>query len=85
MNGFCDSSEKANGTCLYLRFVNQQGEVTTKVLCFKSEAAQVKKVTLPMLEICGDLLLAQLNLQLVFTNELLGFINLRKLTCFILP
>jgi len=56
LNEFCDSSEKANGTCLYLRFVNQQGEVTTKVLCFNSKAAPVKKVTFPMLEICGALL-----------------------------
>ena len=30
LHGFCDSSEKAYGACLYLCSVNQQGEVTTK-------------------------------------------------------
>ena len=60
LHGFCDSSEKAYGACLYLRSVNQQGEVTTKLICSKSRVAPVKKVTLPRLELCGALLLAQL-------------------------
>jgi len=60
LHGFCDSSEKAYEACLYLRSVNQQREVTTKLLCSKSRVAPVKKVTLPRLELCGALLLAQL-------------------------
>jgi len=60
LHGFCDSSEKAYGACLYLRSVNQQREVTTKLLCSKSIVAQLKKVTLPRLELCGALLLAHL-------------------------
>jgi len=60
LHGFCDPSEKAYGTCLYLRSVNQQGEVTTKLLCSKSRGAPNKKITLPRLELCGPLLLAQL-------------------------
>ena len=60
LHGFCDSSKKAYEACLYLRSVNQQGEVTTKLLCSKSRVAPVKKVTLPRLELCGSLLLAQL-------------------------
>jgi hypothetical protein len=54
------TSEKAYGACLYLRSVNQQRKVTTKLLCSKLRVAPVKKVTLPRLELCGTLLLAQL-------------------------
>jgi hypothetical protein len=60
LHGFCDSSEEAYGACLYLRSVNQQAEVTTKLLCSKSRVAPVKKITLKRLELCGALLLAQL-------------------------
>jgi hypothetical protein len=59
LHGFCDSNEKAYGACLYLRSVNQQGEVTTKLLCSKSRVAPLNKITLPRLELCGALLLAQ--------------------------
>jgi hypothetical protein len=60
LHGFCDSSEKAYVACLYMRSVNKQGEVTIKLLCSKSRVAPVKKITLARLELCGDLLLAQL-------------------------
>jgi len=60
LHGFCDSSKQAYGACLYLRSVNQQGEVTTKLLFSKLRVAPVKKITLPRLELCGALLLAQL-------------------------
>jgi len=39
LHGFCDPSKKAYGACLYLRCVNQQGEVTTKLLCSKLSVA----------------------------------------------
>jgi hypothetical protein len=60
LHGFCNSSEKAYGECLYLHSVNQHGEVTTEVLCSKSRVAPVKKITLPRFELCGALLLVQL-------------------------
>jgi hypothetical protein len=60
LHGFCDSSEKTYGECLYLGSLNQQGEVTTKLLYSKSKLAPVKKIALPRLELCGALLLVQL-------------------------
>jgi len=59
LRGFCDPSEKAYGACLYLHCVNQQGKVTTKLLCSKLRVAPFKKITL-RLELCGPLLVAQL-------------------------
>ena len=46
--------------CLYLNSLNQQGQVTTKLLCSKSRVAPVKKITVTRLELCGALPLAQL-------------------------
>jgi hypothetical protein len=45
-HGICYSSEKAYGACLYLCSVNQQGEITMKLLCSKSRVAPIKKITL---------------------------------------
>ena len=64
LHGFCDSSKKAYGACLYLHSVNQQGEVTTKLLSSKSRVAPVKKVKLPRLELCGAFLLESQNPEL---------------------
>jgi len=48
LHGFCYSSDKAYGAFLYLRSVNQQREVTTKLLCSKysgpSEESHTPKV-----------------------------------------
>jgi hypothetical protein len=62
LHGFCASSEKAYGACLYLRSVNQQGEVTTELLCScsRSRVVPVKIITIPRLELSGALLLAQM-------------------------
>jgi Pao retrotransposon peptidase. len=60
LHGFCDFSEKAYAACLYLCSINQQGEVTTKLLCSRLTVVPVKKITLPRLEFCGALLLGQL-------------------------
>jgi len=57
---FFYSSEKVYGACYYLCSVNQQGEVTTKLLCSKLRVAPVKNFTLPRLELWRALLLAQL-------------------------
>jgi hypothetical protein len=60
LQGFCVSSEKAYGVYLYLRSLNQHGEVTTKLFCSKSRVSPVNKITHPRIELCGTLLLAQL-------------------------
>lgn len=60
IHSFCDASQSAYGCCLYLRTVNSNGEVYTRLICAKSRVAPLKCLTLPRLELCGALLAAQL-------------------------
>lgn len=60
IHGFCDSSESAYGSCVYLRSTNKDGQHFIYLLCSKSRVAPLKRTTLPRLELCGALLLSKL-------------------------
>nr|CAH7744291.1 unnamed protein product [Callosobruchus chinensis] len=60
LHGFADSSEKAFGACIYIRSVDESGRIYVNLFCAKSRVAPVKPVTIPRLELCAALLLAQL-------------------------
>ena len=60
LHGFCDASEKAYGACLYLRSSNNQGNHHCALICSKSRVALLKTASLPRLELCAALLLANL-------------------------
>lgn len=57
---FCDASQNAYATCIYLRSVSESGDVTCRLLCAKARVASVKPTTIPRLELCACLLGAQL-------------------------
>ena len=62
MHGFSDASEKAYGACIYLRSTDIHGKHHSFLVCSKSRVAPVSSntMTLPRLELCAALLLAQL-------------------------
>ncbi|KAK9686472.1 Pao retrotransposon peptidase [Popillia japonica] len=77
INGFCDASEKGYGACIYIRAINIHGNISCNLLCAQSRIAPIKPVTIPRLELCGALLVAQLISKL--TQYL--WMNFRKIYC----
>nr|CAI5834666.1 unnamed protein product [Callosobruchus analis] len=59
-HGFSDASQKAYGACIYFRSIGATGKIQVNLLCAKSRVAPLKSVTIPRLELCAALLLAQL-------------------------
>ncbi|XP_062704294.1 uncharacterized protein LOC134286658 [Aedes albopictus] len=60
IHGFSDASCIAYGACLYLRCVQENGEVSVRLICSKSRIAPLRRLTIPRLELCAAVILARL-------------------------
>lgn len=58
-HGFCDASNHGYGACLYIRSCGRSENIFVRLLCAKSRVAPLKTITIPRLELCGTVLLAQ--------------------------
>ncbi|GFQ91169.1 integrase catalytic domain-containing protein [Trichonephila clavata] len=59
LHGFGDVSTAAYGAVLYVQSISEE-DVSSTLLCRKSRVASVKLITIPRLELCACVLLAQL-------------------------
>lgn len=60
MHCFCDASQAAYATCIYLKSVNDKGDIIVRLLCAKARVCPVKVITVPRAELSACLLGAQL-------------------------
>lgn len=60
IHGFFDASVKAYGAACYLVVADSSGTVVSNLICAKSRMAPIKTVSLPRLELCTAVLLAEL-------------------------
>ena len=61
LHGFSDASERAYGCCVYLKFVTKNNFISTSLVAAKSRVTPCKqKLTIPRLELLGNLILSRL-------------------------
>ena len=60
LHGFCDASESAYAAVIYLRMMDDNGNLHVSLVTSKTKVAPIKRLTIPRLELCGAFLLSQL-------------------------
>ena len=78
LHGFSYASEKAYGCCLYLKCVTKNNFISTYLVASKTRVAPYKnKITIPRLELLGNLILSRLILTVL--NSFKGEIYISSL------
>lgn len=57
---FCDASEKAYAGAVYLRTINNKGNIEVRLIAAKTRATPIKQITLPRPELCAASLATKL-------------------------
>ena len=73
LHHFSDASQEAYGQCSYLRLVDKDDKVSTRLTLAKSRVAPLKMVTIPRLELTAALTSVRVS---TFLNEELDFENI---------
>ncbi|XP_063915614.1 uncharacterized protein LOC135131698 [Zophobas morio] len=60
IHGFSDASQSSYGACVYVRCKNENETYTSHLLCSKHRVAPLRATTIPKLELCAAVLLAEL-------------------------
>lgn len=60
LHGFCDASEQMYAAACYLRTAHENGTIEIHLITAKTRVAPLKSVTIPRLELCAAVLLANL-------------------------
>ena len=74
LHGFCDASEKAYVCCIYLKCITKNNFVSSWLVASKSRVAPIKrKLSIPRLELLGNLILSRLILTVLnaFQGEII--------------
>ena len=68
VHGICDASKLAYAGVVYFRLVDSTGYIHSSLVIAKTKVAQIKRLSIPRLELCGAHLLSQLlhHCQVVF-------------------
>ena len=73
LHGFSDASLQAYGAVIYSRCLSKSSNIITNLIASKSRVAPIKPITIPRLELLGNLLLARLMKSLKKTFQNLGY------------
>ena len=70
LHGFCDASEVAYSSVLYLRAIDSEGDVHISLVMAKTKVAPIKRLSIPRLELCGGVVLSKILSHVADTLEI---------------